>query len=328
MKKIAALLLLLALLCLAGCSECEHNWRYANCLEPKTCNRCGVTEGEVADHSWLEANCEEPKRCAVCKNTEGAALGHHWQEADCETAKTCTVCQKTEGTALGHSWQDADCVTAKTCVICSVTEGEPLGHTLVEANYQAPVTCVHCDHTEGEKLTAEFDQYDVNVIPVQLGVKYDYVANCYIPGYTTVGQLWWDNYQIFDGDETHEAVEGYEWHSVTVKISFSDRNARKYGFVVQSALGDYYWYSAQTENGYTDAFTVSSFGKLYDQCLRANGYGTVSEWEGNTCTYTATFAWRVPVDYDGHLIVFYEAGEDLTQLLENGDTSVLVFQFA
>lgn len=301
MKRIITLLLLLALLCLSGCGECEHQWQDANCEHAKTCALCGITEGE--------------------------ALGHSWQAADCVTAKICAVCEKTEGEALGHTWKSADCVTAKTCTVCLVTDGEPLGHAMQPANYQAPATCVACGVTEGACLVPEFTQYPVNVITVQLGVKYDYKTACYIQGHTTVGKLWWDDYQVFTSDETHEAVEGYEWHSVTVRIAFSDKDARKYGFVVQAALDDYYWYSAQTENGYTDQFAVSYNGVVYDQCLRANGYGSVSEWVDNTCTYTATYAWRVPVGYDGHLILFYNAAEDPGELLESGDESILVFRF-
>ena len=143
-----------------------------------------------------------------------------------------------------------------------------------------------------------------------------------------MGKLWWEDYQVFAGDETHEALEGYEWHRVTLKITFSDRNAYKYGFIVQPALDDYYWYSAETENGYDDRFTVNYNGILYDQCLRANAQAQLSPWENNSCTYTATYAWRVPVGYDGHLILLIPAGTDVSELLESGDEGILVFKFA
>lgn len=79
-------------------------------------------------HEWADATCETPKTCTKCGETEGEALGHTWQDADCVTPKTCSVCQETKGEALGHTWQDATCDTAKTCSVCQQTEGEPLNH--------------------------------------------------------------------------------------------------------------------------------------------------------------------------------------------------------
>lgn len=302
MKRIFALLLLLSMLSLNGCGECEHQWSDADCETPKTCTLCGETEGE--------------------------ALGHAWQVADCVTAKTCVVCKKTEGDPLGHGWLSANCTTPQTCTVCNVTEGDALGHRMLAANFQEPPICFDCGYTEGECLPPKFAEYPVEVITVQMGVEYDYQTVCYIYGHNTVGKLRWEDYRVFASDETHEAVEGYEWHSVTVRIVFSDRDAQKYGAVVQSALDDYYWYSAQSDNGYSDQFSVSYNGVLYDQCLRANGQGNVSEWEDGSFTYTATYAWRVPVGYDGHLILFYNASLNLVDALESGDESLLVFRFA
>lgn len=85
--------------------------------------------GCSCEHEWQEATCTEPKTCAKCGETEGEAHGHEWQEATCTEPKICMVCGKTEGNALGHTWQEATCVKPKTCSICSVTDGEPLEHT-------------------------------------------------------------------------------------------------------------------------------------------------------------------------------------------------------
>ena len=302
MKRYFALLLLALLLCLVGCGECEHQWR--------------------------EANCETPKTCTLCGATEGRAFGHSWQSADCEHAKICVVCNKTDGEPLGHSWLAADCLTAKTCSLCKTTEGEALGHDLIPANFQAPATCSACDYTEGEPLPPKFSDYSASVITAQMGVAYDYLADCYIQGHTTLGKLVWEDYQVFASDDTRQGMEGYEWHQVTVRITFSDRDAQKYGIVVHSALDDYFWYASDTQDGFTDQFTVNFGGELYDQCLRDNGYGSFSPWENDTCTYTATFAWRVPVGYDGQLILFYHGSIDVDAALENGDADLLVFRFA
>ncbi len=255
-------------------------------------------------------------------------MGHSWKAADCENPETCMDCSATRGEALGHTWQAASCIAPAVCSVCSATGEEALGHTLSAPNFQSPACCLVCGYSEGECLTPKFQEYPVQVIVAQMGQQFPYETACYTPGYTTIGTLWWEDHQVFEGDAEYEAIEGYQWHRVTLKITFSDRNAYKYGFVVQPALDDYYWYAAETENGYDDRFTVNYNGILYDQCLRANSQATLSEWKDNTCTYTATYAWRVPVGYDGHLILLLPAGADVTQLLENGDESLLIFKFA
>ena len=36
---------------------CEHEWSDATCEAPKTCSKCGATEGDVADHTYVEGVC-------------------------------------------------------------------------------------------------------------------------------------------------------------------------------------------------------------------------------------------------------------------------------
>ncbi len=301
MRTILLLCLLAAVLCLTGCGNCEHQ--------------------------WLDATCEAPKTCALCRSTEGTPLGHEWQEATCEIAKTCVTCGKTDGVANGHIWQDATCTEVKTCTVCAFTDGEPKGHELDPANYQQAAQCRYCDYMEGEPLKPTYEQYPVEIIHPEIGTTYDYVTSCYISGYTTVGKLTWENYRVFTSDQNHVGEDGYEWHAVTVKIVFSDRNAQKFGFIVQSALDDYYWLASEHANGYMDWFSVSYYGEVYDKCMMANSRGAVSDWVDGSCTYTAEFAWRVPVGYDAHLLLFYNAELDLQEALKNGDESLLVFRF-
>ena len=91
--------LLCFVLLLAGCG-CQHEWAAANCTSPKTCELCGITEGEVKGHIWEDATCTVPKKCSVCHLTEGQALSHNWEEATTEAPKTCVNCQATEGSKL------------------------------------------------------------------------------------------------------------------------------------------------------------------------------------------------------------------------------------
>ena len=95
-KKISVLALMLCcLLVLAGC--CSHEWFAATCEVPKTCAKCGETEGEALGHSWADATCTAPKTCSVCHAQEGSALGHNWVDATTEAPKTCIACNLTEG---------------------------------------------------------------------------------------------------------------------------------------------------------------------------------------------------------------------------------------
>ena len=125
MKKwfLLAITLTLAVTLLAGCA-CEHEWQGADCDTPKTCAKCGETDGAPLGHSWLAATCDTAKTCEICNVIEGAALGHNWQDATCDKPKTCTGCNKTEGEALGHTWQEATTEAPKTCTTCSATEGD------------------------------------------------------------------------------------------------------------------------------------------------------------------------------------------------------------
>lgn len=287
----------------------------------------GCGDGEC-HHSWEPATCEKPITCALCGQTQGEAAGHSWKAADCVNPEKCGNCEATKGEPLGHMWKTPTCTEPAVCQVCAAVGQQALGHDYTEATYQAASICRVCGHSAGDPLTPKFEAYPLTTILPEMGQKFNYHTGCYTPGYSTVGSLWWEDYRVFAGDDTHEALEGYEWHMVTLRIEFSDRNAYKYGFIVQPALDDYYWYAAETENGYDDRFTVNFNGVLYEDCLRANGQPQLSNWVDNTCTYTATYAWRVPVGYDGHLILLLPSGEDAGQLLESGDDRVLVFKFA
>ena len=123
------------------CSRCGHTvtaeipakghvWRAATCTAPKTCTRCGATEGTVSGHAWRAATCTAPKTCTRCGATEGTALGHAWQDATCAAPKTCARCGAAEGAALGHVWRAATYCYAKTCSRCGGTEGDPVGRVI------------------------------------------------------------------------------------------------------------------------------------------------------------------------------------------------------
>lgn len=86
--------------------ECNHVWKDADCITPKTCTVCGATDGEALGHTWKDADCITPKTCTVCGATEGEAKGHAWSEwatvkkatvdAKGTEERKCTTCEEKE----------------------------------------------------------------------------------------------------------------------------------------------------------------------------------------------------------------------------------------
>ena len=133
MKKLfIPIILLLACLLFTACG-CEHQWKDADCLSPKTCALCGETEGEALSHSWLDADCTAPKTCSLCGLSEGEALSHIWEEASCSSPETCSVCRITRGEKLEHTYSDwsfdADTMS-RSCTLCGETETSPTDYVL------------------------------------------------------------------------------------------------------------------------------------------------------------------------------------------------------
>ncbi len=93
--------------------SCKHEWNEATCTEPKTCSKCGETEGEPLGHRWEDATCTTPKTCAVCGETEGKPLGHspgEWVAEDStalggKEVQKCKVCGETVDTRSGKRGQ-------------------------------------------------------------------------------------------------------------------------------------------------------------------------------------------------------------------------------
>jgi len=132
---------LICLLALAGCS-CEHVWADATCEVPRTCTKCGATEGEKAEHQWIDATCEKPKTCTVCGAFSGFSAGHQLDDTTCTIV--CTVCGYVDPASVEHEWVGPFCAAPKICVNCETKEGEPLGHSWSEGSCLEPRQCSVC----------------------------------------------------------------------------------------------------------------------------------------------------------------------------------------
>lgn len=298
-----------------------------------------------------------------------AACGcsHEWTEAHCLTPKTCTLCGETEGESLGHTWQEATCAAPKTCTLCKETEGEALPHILTEATYQSRPQCSVCGKEIGQKLEAAFRKYGI-AINMTENKHYDYKtetgssATCLDPyhvtfpceknaEYTTVGELYICDYRIIEADETHMAVEGYEWRAIDLEISFLDDNWRNYGVAIDNVRLEDYYDIEKFDSGYFDpagtqweylsaaqGYVVNYHGVDYPVVIslengRFNKFwrhltaenGEKIEVEGSHF-YASVYA-CVPIGYDGIVFGFSTTAEEGTPVYELNDGNLMLMRF-
>ena len=112
------ILLFLALVMCFSLSACciRHDWKEATCTEPKTCVKCGKTDGEPLGHKEVADEAVEP----TCTET-GLTEGSH-----CSVCGEILIVQEVIP-ANGHDFEPATFSLPATCRICGVTEGEALG---------------------------------------------------------------------------------------------------------------------------------------------------------------------------------------------------------
>lgn len=303
----------------------------------------------------------------------GCGCQHEWQDATCSAPRTCAKCAQTEGAPLEHQWRNATCAQAKTCTLCGAQEGQPLPHVWVDASYEAPKTCASCGATEGEPLTPDFEAYG---IPINLrenrhtigqtaegpvyayGEPFDYVTSCWKnPSFKTTGELYLSDYRIFEEDEIHPAVPGYEWRAFDVEIRYTDRNAQSYGTLYAACYENYYSILPWDASGSYDTtgtpweyrtedvklFTVSFRGEEWpcvifeendyyrgwENVLRTNEAGVPSYIKEQI--FYVSFYCCVPVGYDGVVIGFYDSGIDFPEdkhIYDVFDENTLFFRLA
>lgn len=218
---------------------------------------------------------------------------------------------------------DIPTVTTAETVTEPLSQCEASGHTWVDANHQAPKTCSVCGKTEGAALRADFRIHGLPINITELGTEYDYLtSSANDPELKTWGKLSITDYRVFDGDEKHPALEGYEWHTVSVKIRFDDNVALYKGMSFHDSIENYYdiegWDATQTyleeENMIRYGCTVN--GTDYTQCLYKRDNTEWSGWIDNPetgiseCSVTFDQYIRIPVGYDGVVFGYYDGGVD------------------
>ena len=162
-----------------------HEWIHASCTTPKTCNKCGVTEGEALGHTFAEqklggkylksqATCGKKAvyyySCSVCGESSantaeektfeyGTTPDHNWGTAvkiaatcteDEMMVQTCSRCnqkyvKKTSVKALGHSYGSDGKCKNAGCTETCPHSGKK------ETIYGKPATCTNPGVSDGEK---------------------------------------------------------------------------------------------------------------------------------------------------------------------------------
>lgn len=267
-KIVIGMLAVLLVFMVTGCCL-SHDWQEATCTEPKTCSKCGETEGEALGHTWKDATCAEPKTCSVCQETEGEALGHTLSEATYWEAAVCSVCGETVGDVLTPAFEELGVKgqfmeVGKTYDYNTQTDYEDMlinelkELSGIEGDY-ANLTDFFMEGMYGGVDFLEIDGEEVEVTEENLirlfsegyGLTGDFenLTEVFMAGGENQGFDWGDrttawatvtDYQVFDSDETHEAKDGYEWKTVEMQVEFWDENSFNYGWTMGYGQDNYY----------------------------------------------------------------------------------------
>lgn len=101
-------------------------------------------------HDWQDATCEAPKTCARCGLTEGSALGHD-EVIDATEEATCTENGLTEGTycpGCGLVYQQQEIPAARYSFGDWTVKTQPTA----EAEGEELRTCADCGETESRAI--------------------------------------------------------------------------------------------------------------------------------------------------------------------------------
>lgn len=250
----------------------------------------------------------------------GCCIQHEFAPSTCTTASTCIKCGEVEGEPLGHTWVEATCETAKTCSTCGEIEGEALGHVPdKEANFQDESKCSVCGKLLESTFTAVYEEMNVPVSSNLVDQEIPYTTVCYEDNtLSTTGVMKVSDFEVIDGNDNLEKVDGYKWVKYSINLEFEDENAWKYGASWGFRLDDYYnsivfdesikEVDADDELAKYGACvgTINWHGEDFNQVVIMddpdvkNSYSY--EWKDKVLVVKLCKAIRVPEGYDGIVV--------------------------
>lgn len=200
-----------------------------------------------------------------------------------------------------------------TLAVCFMLTGCGHEHTLTEANYQQAATCEVCGATVGEPLQANFEKFGLECNAEQ-NIEYPivYSFNSDIPMKVEVGGVVFSDYEVFDSDDTHEALEGYEWRAITMTLSLNMNNVsylnHENGYLPNPYFTDYYCNFDNTYNESTDTYTLNYNGVDYTD-VKGDSEILQDDVNGDIHTIKGRVLHRVPKGYDGLVATVIDASK-------------------
>ena len=208
------------------------------------------------NHQWKDATCISPKTCSLCGKEKGEALGHDWREATCTDAQICNRCFAVGAKALGH---DVDFVVVKEA---SCTEaGEEKG-TCKRCNKEIEKTIDKIPHEpSGKWVTIDSSDDSFEIEEVQYCTMCGKIARTRTEPMTEEQKLEklkkiCKSYTFKEISRNPESYKGkYAYYKGEVEQVVSDETEDEYGVYRINITYDDYW---------TDAIMVVFEGKLSD----------------------------------------------------------------
>lgn len=194
---------------------CSHVWADATCTQPKTCERCGETEGEPLGHDWTEATCTEAKTCTRCGEVDGTPLGHNVAEWVVDAQPTCSAAGSQHGVCsrCGETQTQSLPTVAHTEGEWVVTQQPTVSSTGLVVPGTRALTCSAC----GATIRTEEINLDVTVSQQNaLRVAQNYLSFTAFSHSGLVDQL---EYEGFSTEDATFAADycGADWNEQAAK---------------------------------------------------------------------------------------------------------------
>ena len=190
---------------LLNCKNCTATRNETHKMSNNRCTVCGYEEVtvQVCSHVWKAATCTTPKTCTKCGETEGEALGHSYKyNGGLKTGNTHRlVCER-----CNASRTETHKMSNNKCTVCGyekiiIEEPKKCSHKYIYSNISEEkhsVKCTKCDYYQEENH--EFNSSN--------RCKKCYATRKCNKDYTVPGHpIFVDKYEMTNDAETHKVTK-------------------------------------------------------------------------------------------------------------------------